>query len=315
MNSPATEAEKVRPVIERLVGLSALGFHDAQIIIDHLAGLDKELEQWRSDNPPDYATVKAAIAAKEAAEQERAKLAERFERKVQDYREALNRAEATEAKLAGLVEATKTGLEFIVLFLAFDGRDRGTPRLDGTLDSLCKMARDSDDSVRQALASITSTAPVGERCPTHAERLTMMAAPVGEEKPFKCAARNSYPDPLDCDWPHCGCDERASKVVEALIEEGWGRLHNALPAQDVGGLEAGDLADDRDSWRRVAERRRAEYDAANALLKIRTDQLSDFAAALAWCVTSSDECLSDYPQRLARYRNMIAALSNPQGKR
>lgn len=41
----------------------------------------------------------------------------------------------------------------------------------------------------------------------------------------KCRASiYSSPDPVDCSWPHCGCDERASKVVESLQEEGWGDL-------------------------------------------------------------------------------------------
>lgn len=41
----------------------------------------------------------------------------------------------------------------------------------------------------------------------------------------ECAARKqgtaggNYP--ADCDWPHCGCDEHADKVLAALQEEGW----------------------------------------------------------------------------------------------
>ena len=27
-------------------------------------------------------------------------------------------------------------------------------------------------------------------------------------------------DPADCDWPTCGCDPHATKVIEALIEQG-----------------------------------------------------------------------------------------------
>lgn len=41
---------------------------------------------------------------------------------------------------------------------------------------------------------------------------------------FTCAARKSQlPEPADCDWPHCGCDEHAARVLEALAEEGWRR--------------------------------------------------------------------------------------------
>lgn len=38
---------------------------------------------------------------------------------------------------------------------------------------------------------------------------------------FKCAARRqSLPEPADCNWPMCGCDPYADKVMEALDEHG-----------------------------------------------------------------------------------------------
>ena len=39
---------------------------------------------------------------------------------------------------------------------------------------------------------------------------------------FRCRASNHYGDPIECDWPHCGCDPKATKVVETLVESGWG---------------------------------------------------------------------------------------------
>ncbi len=39
---------------------------------------------------------------------------------------------------------------------------------------------------------------------------------------WKCKANRTADPPQDCDWPHCGCDPNAEKVIEALIEEGWG---------------------------------------------------------------------------------------------
>jgi hypothetical protein len=36
-----------------------------------------------------------------------------------------------------------------------------------------------------------------------------------------CKANRSADPPQDCDWPHCGCDPVATKVLEALQEEGW----------------------------------------------------------------------------------------------
>jgi hypothetical protein len=41
---------------------------------------------------------------------------------------------------------------------------------------------------------------------------------------FKCAALAAGTaggnDPQDCNWPTCGCDQYASKVIEALQESG-----------------------------------------------------------------------------------------------
>ena len=39
---------------------------------------------------------------------------------------------------------------------------------------------------------------------------------------YECGARKqSLPEPADCNWPFCGCDEHANKVIEALQESGW----------------------------------------------------------------------------------------------
>jgi hypothetical protein len=40
--------------------------------------------------------------------------------------------------------------------------------------------------------------------------------------PWECMGRKqSLPEPGECNWPYCGCDEHATKVIEALIEQGW----------------------------------------------------------------------------------------------
>jgi hypothetical protein len=45
------------------------------------------------------------------------------------------------------------------------------------------------------------------------------AAPDGQR--FTCAARRGNTDPpQDCDWPFCGCDSHATKVIETLQECG-----------------------------------------------------------------------------------------------
>lgn len=42
---------------------------------------------------------------------------------------------------------------------------------------------------------------------------------IGRIPSFDCAARKSTsPEPVDCDWPVCGCDPAADKVIEALEE-------------------------------------------------------------------------------------------------
>lgn len=48
---------------------------------------------------------------------------------------------------------------------------------------------------------------------------------------WECAARkNATPNPVDCNWPHCGCDPHADKVIAALEEEG--ALATQPPAAD-----------------------------------------------------------------------------------
>jgi hypothetical protein len=41
---------------------------------------------------------------------------------------------------------------------------------------------------------------------------------------WECAARRQGTaggnDPADCDWPVCGCDPHASKVIEAIEDRG-----------------------------------------------------------------------------------------------
>lgn len=41
-----------------------------------------------------------------------------------------------------------------------------------------------------------------------------------EPKAWKCKAHRSADPPQDCNWPLCGCDPYADKVIEALSESG-----------------------------------------------------------------------------------------------
>jgi hypothetical protein len=45
-----------------------------------------------------------------------------------------------------------------------------------------------------------------------------------EERAFTCVVRRAgkTDPPQDCDWPFCGCDEHATKVIATLQECGWG---------------------------------------------------------------------------------------------
>lgn len=56
---------------------------------------------------------------------------------------------------------------------------------------------------------------------------------------WECGARKScLPEPADCNWPFCGCDPYADKVMDALTESGFkivkaepaglARIHSAL---------------------------------------------------------------------------------------
>jgi len=54
----------------------------------------------------------------------------------------------------------------------------------------------------------------GEFCPD----CTTLVATI--EPHFKCKAQRTADPPQDCDWPTCGCDPYANKVIEALVELG-----------------------------------------------------------------------------------------------
>lgn len=38
---------------------------------------------------------------------------------------------------------------------------------------------------------------------------------------MKCPVNHTADPPEDCNWPFCGCDEKAMKVIETLLECGW----------------------------------------------------------------------------------------------
>lgn len=52
---------------------------------------------------------------------------------------------------------------------------------------------------------------------------------------WTCLARKqSLPEPAECNWPDCGCDPHAMKVIESLVEQGWTAPREApAPAEGV----------------------------------------------------------------------------------
>jgi len=73
-------------------------------------------------------------------------------------------------------------------------------------------------------------------------RATEPTVTVGAPAPFKCKARSANMganDPQDCDWPVCGCDPYADKVIEALSESGkfLGAIKESVAARTPADLD------------------------------------------------------------------------------
>ena len=76
-------------------------------------------------------------------------------------------------------------------------------------------------------------------------------AMLAERREFTCAARKqSLPEPADCDWPVCGCDPYADKVIAALEESGALKDQSQHPAP-IAGLEPGCPFCGRDPFHRI----------------------------------------------------------------
>lgn len=99
------------------------------------------------------------------------------------------------------------------------------------LDQMEMHARDVEDpllyddieAARKALNSLKAGFSLGQ---SWVSRVTNSTGPevsvIGADvAPSPCKARRcSTPEPQDCDWPFCGCDPHATKVIEALDECG-----------------------------------------------------------------------------------------------
>jgi hypothetical protein len=67
------------------------------------------------------------------------------------------------------------------------------------------------------------------------ELAALRPSPPAPEGEFKCGARSGSFEPQDCDWPYCGCDPKATKVIAALEEQGWARP-SAPSVEEVKGV-------------------------------------------------------------------------------
>lgn len=78
---------------------------------------------------------------------------------------------------------------------------------------------DAMEKLRAALSSIGRFLEPYKRIRDDAVRKTV--SEVAKDAGWTCAARRStLPEPADCNWPLCGCDPAANKVLEALQESG-----------------------------------------------------------------------------------------------
>lgn len=82
------------------------------------------------------------------------------------------------------------------------------------------------NTVRQSIADVIEA----QKGKTDRYALALMMIREGCEDPagfagemllgWKCPASATADPPQDCDWPVCGCDPIANKVIEALEEQG-----------------------------------------------------------------------------------------------
>lgn len=71
------------------------------------------------------------------------------------------------------------------------------------------------------------------------ELSALLAQHAVAEPPWKCKANRTADPPQDCDWPGCGCDPYANKVLEAIEESGFKivRAPHAVEQPKLTGLE------------------------------------------------------------------------------
>ncbi len=135
------------------------------------------------------------------------------------------------------------------------------------------------------------------------------AAP--ETSAFRCKANRTADPPQDCDWPHCGCDPKADKVLEALSEEGV--LDDAARYRYL--RQPGNAivyAKDRNAWGQNASGH-VRYDTAEQLdAAIDAARGAQKAAAAPW--TMGGNLVGTHLQGYARfpYSRIVEVFGEPQ---
>lgn len=67
------------------------------------------------------------------------------------------------------------------------------------------------------------------------------AQPIREA--WECMGRKqAIPEPAECNWPDCGCDPHATKVIESLCEQGWSGPQEPAPMRRAGLDERGAIS-------------------------------------------------------------------------
>lgn len=99
-------------------------------------------------------------------------------------------------------------------------------------DQVENIAASEDNPIKRGIFVRYMTPRMAEYVTAHGSHKTpadnlrlaaQSAAPVGEPERWKCGARQRHigPEIQDCDWPVCGCDPYASKVLDAIDENGF----------------------------------------------------------------------------------------------
>lgn len=98
-----------------------------------------------------------------------------------------------------------------------EGKTR-IPALEGTPEEIAEYKRAfQSDWTKPPVGAVMNLMTPEEVAANYAEEAADLQA-----KRWKCGARqrNIGPEVQDCDWPVCGCDPYASKVLDAIEESG-----------------------------------------------------------------------------------------------